>query len=66
MRVTDDSHRVLLKALTEPQDNYCRSMRPADIIEQSMMEQRYKKPRKFADLLQIGVAILKGLATSAL
>jgi len=53
MRATDDdSHRVLLKALREPQDNYRRWMRPADIIEQSMMEQRHKKPIEFADLLQ--------------
>lgn len=48
--ISDDPHRLLLRALREPSDNYRRGTRPADIIVQSMSERDAKKPIRLADL----------------
>src|SRR5208282_3689619 len=48
----NNPHQLLQRALTEPPDTYRRWIRPADIIEQSLIEQHKNKPLRLADLLR--------------
>ncbi len=50
--ISDDPHQLLLRALTEPPENYRRGTRPADIIAQSVSERGAKKPIRLADLVR--------------
>lgn len=49
---TDESHRVLLKALAVQDNGYRRWMRPADIIEQNALKRPPKKPIRLAGVWQ--------------
>jgi hypothetical protein len=48
----NESQRVLLAALRDEPIGYRLRMRPADIIEQSLMERSNRKPITLADLLR--------------
>jgi hypothetical protein len=48
----DDPQPLLMRVLTDPPTGYRRRMRPADIIEQSRMDRRKRKPIRIADLLR--------------
>ncbi|MGA2892950.1 MAG: hypothetical protein ABSE22_08770 [Xanthobacteraceae bacterium] len=52
LATNDKSHRVLLKALSGQENGYRRWMRPADIIQQSRVEQPRKTVIGFAGWLQ--------------
>ena len=49
MLVRDDSHRLLLKALSGHENGYRQWATPAEIIEQTMFEEPMKSAFGFAD-----------------
>jgi len=54
MRATNgDTREIILRALTDHGNSYQRWMRPADIIQQTAMARRSKKPNRLASLLRL-------------
>jgi hypothetical protein len=49
---SENSHKVLLRALTGRENTYRQRITPADVIKQILIEQHNNRPIRLADLLE--------------